>query len=124
MTQGVGSQGGHPAGGRCGPLVTTALLWGLLPIPQGLPFPLSTLEVSAGQGRCLGWVEVLKVCAWGGGFQVFPLGRLREKADLREDGERVRGGGLEKSSSGPPHSAPPSHNNPPSPTPPPTHDIP
>lgn len=66
------------------------------------------------------------MCMGGVGFQVFFLGRLREKADLREDGKRVRGwgGAVEKSFSGPPHSAPPSHNNPPRPTPPPTHNIP
>lgn len=59
------------------------------------------------------------------GFQVFPLDSWRE-ADLRmrrEEGVNW-GGGVEKSSSGPPNSAPPSHNNPPSHPPPPTHDIP
>lgn len=33
------------------------------------------------------------MCGGGRGFQVFLLGRLREKADLREDGKRVRGWG-------------------------------
>lgn len=42
------------------------------------------------------------MCVGGGcGFQVFPLGRLREKADLTEDGKRVRGGGVGEELLGP-----------------------